>query len=296
MEATTSTMNDSPAPTPPQLAYESAGEGDAIVLIAGLGGLGRFWAPVLRELARRHRVLTFDHPGVGASDSFGPQRIERIAHELLSLADRLGIARFACIGHSTGGLVAQALALDAPDRIGALVLSSTWARPDRRFRDLFELRRLVLERVGEGAYTMLGHLLGYPAAAYEGVRSSPPSSTAPSAAWRDRADAALVDVSSQTALTSARIEMLLNYQRAGELGAIAQPTLIIAAPDDQIVPFTHAQDLARRIAHAQLIELAGGHFVPATRPVDYAAAVERFLQDHAPTPRSGIAALTGERE
>ena len=72
--------------------------------------------------------------------------------------------------------------------------------------------------------------------------------------------------------------MLLDYQRADELGAITQPTLIIAAPDDQIVPFNHAQDLARRIAQAQLVELAGGHFVPATRPVDYAAVVERFLQ------------------
>ena len=97
------------------------------------------------------------------------------------------------------------------------------------------------------------------------------------------------------ALIGARIEMLLNYQRADELGAIAQPTLIIAAPDDQIVPFSHAQDLARRISHAQLVELAGGHFVPATRSVDYAAVVERFMQalDHA--PRSTVPALAGER-
>ena len=125
------------ATPPPQLAYESAGEGDPIVLIAGLNGLGHFWDPVAHALARGHRVLTFDHPGVGASDSFGAQRIERIAAELLHLADRLDIARFACIGYSTGGLVAQALALDAPDRISALVLSCTWARPDQRFRDLW---------------------------------------------------------------------------------------------------------------------------------------------------------------
>lgn len=292
MAVTTPTMNAPPAPTPPQLAYEFAGEGNAIVLIAGLGGLGRFWRPVMRELARCHRVLTFDHPGVGASDHFGPQRIERIVLELLRLADRLGIARFACIGHSTGGLVAQALALDAPDRIGALVLSSTWARPDQRFRDLFELRRLVLERAGERAYTMLGHLLGYPAVAYQSVALAPRSS----AASREiPADAASVDLAADTTLISARIDMLLNYQRADELGAIAQPTLIIGAPDDQIVPFTHAQDLARRIAHAELIELAGGHFVPATRPVDYVAAVERFLQDGGFTPRSAEAAPTGER-
>lgn len=266
----------------PRLAYECVGEGDAIVLVAGLAGLGRFWHPVMRELARRHRVLTFDHPGVGASDHFGPQRIERIAEELLRLADRLRIARFACIGHSTGGLVAQALALDAPERLDALVLSCTWARPDRRFRDLFEVRRLVLQHAGLRAYTMLGHLLGYSATAYESAPPLPASAQAP------------VDPRADMALIGERIDMLLNYQRADELGAITQPTLIIAAPDDQIVTFNHAQDLARRIVQAQLVELAGGHFVPATRPADYAAIVERFLQEQVPARGSAVPSTNGE--
>jgi aminoacrylate hydrolase len=252
-------------PSPPRLAFECAGEGDAIVLIAGLGGLGQFWRPVMRELTRRHRVLTFDHPGVGASDTFGPQRIERIAKEVLRLADRLDIARFTCVGHSTGGLVAQALALDAPERIGALVLSCTWARPDRRFRDLFEVRRLVLQNAGLRAYAMLAQLIGYPAAAYDSVPAPPGTAEGTG------------NAAAEVALICERIDMLLNYERTEELGAIAQPTLIVAAPDDQIVPINHAQDLARRIPHAQLAELAGGHLVPATRPVDYAAVVERFL-------------------
>ena len=221
-------------------------------------------------LARDYRVVTFDHPGVGSSDSFGPQRIERIAAELLRLADRLDLARFACVGHSTGGLVAQALALDAPDRISALVLSCTWARPDQRFRDLFELRRLVLNHAGLRAYTMLGQLMAYPSASYESVAAAP----APGATTNDAADVALID---------ARIDMLLNYQRADELGGIKQPTLIIAAPDDQIVPFNHAQDLAMRIAHAELVSLGGGHFVPVIRTAEYAAAIERFLRKHAPS-------------
>lgn len=271
------------APTSPQLAYECVGEGNAIVLVAGLGGLGRFWHPVVRELARRHRVLTFDHPGVGASDHFGPQRIERIVVELLRLADRLGIDRFACVGHSTGGLVAQALALDAPDRIGALILSCTWARPDRRFRDLFEVRRLVLQRAGLRAYAMLGQLLGYPPTRYEGAPPLPAPAEAPP------------HPGVEVTLIGERIDMLLDYQRADELGSITQPTLIIAAPDDQIVPLNHAQDLAGRIAQAQVVELAGGHLVPATRPIDYAAVVERFLQERVRAPGSANPSPNGER-
>jgi aminoacrylate hydrolase len=255
---------------PPQLAHECIGEGDPIVLIAGLNGLGRFWQTVASALARGHRVLTFDHPGVGSSDNFGAQRIERIAAELLHLADRLDIARFACVGHSTGGLVAHALALDAPDRISALVLSCTWAPPDQRFRDLFELRRLVLNRAGLRAYALLGQLMGYPSTSYEHIAAARASTASPT---KDAAEAALID---------ARIEMLLNYQRADELGTITQPTLIIAAPDDQIVPFNHAHDLATRIVHAELVALAGGHFVPVLRTAEYAAAIERFLNEHAP--------------
>ncbi len=256
------------SPSHPKVAYEAVGEGDVIVLVAGLGGLGSFWRPVARELSRRHRVLSFDHPGVGASESIGPQSIERIVEALLRLADRLSIARFACIGHSTGGLVAQALALDAPERITALVLSCTWANPDRRFRELFELRRLVLQRAGESAYTKLGELLGYPAAWYESELASPETTQTPPGPHV------------AAALICERIDMLLNYQRAAELGTIAQPTLIVAAPDDQIVPISHAQDLARRIPHARLVELAGGHFVPITRSADYAAVVLEFLRNH----------------
>jgi aminoacrylate hydrolase len=194
----------------------------------------------------------------------------RIAEEVLRLADRLDIARVACGGHSTGGLVAQALALDAPDRISALVLSCTWARPDRRFRDLFEVRRVVLQNSGLRAYAMLAQLMGYPAAAYESVPAPP--------GIAERTGNAAAEV----ALICERIDMLLSYERADELGAITQPTLIVAAPDDQIVPINHAQDLAQRIPNAQLVELAGGHLVPATHPVDYAVLVERFLRARPP--------------
>lgn len=257
-----------PEPATPRLAFESVGQGPTLVLVAGLGGLGRFWRPVAQILARDWHVLSFDHPGVGASPARGAQAIATIADAVLEMLDAQGIARFCCVGHSTGGLVAQALALDAPERLQALVLSSSWARPDRHFRDLFALRRIVLERAGEGAYAALGRLLGYPPAWYarELAQAELPPWT-----WGDAA---------QNALTAERIDMLLRDERADELVRIAQPTLIVAAPDDQIVPFHHAQDLAQRMPRAQLLQMAGGHFVPATQPAAYAEAVHRFLCRH----------------
>jgi aminoacrylate hydrolase len=261
-------IHPSTSATAQRLNFESVGQGPVLVLVAGLGGLGRFWRPVAQLLAHDWRVLSFDHPGVGGSPSCGPQRIEGITAAVLQLLDELQIDRFSCVGHSTGGLVAQALGLDAPDRIQSLVMSSTWARPDRRFRDLFELRRVVLERAGEGAYAALGQLLGHTPAWYEQAlaQDAMPEWTAGSPA--------------QAELIAARIDMLLGYQRADELGNITAPTLIVGASDDQIVPFHHAQELSRRMPHAQLLELSGGHFVPATRPADYADALNSFLKAH----------------
>ncbi len=266
-------MNNPSTPSPscaaaPRLHFESLGEGPALVLVAGLGGLGRFWRPVAQRLSGDWRVLSFDHPGVGDSPSCGPQRIEGIADAVRHLLDDLQIDRFSCVGHSTGGLVAQALGLDAPERIQSLVMSSTWARPDRRFRDLFALRRVVLERAGEGAYAVLGQLLGYPPAWYEGELAQ---AAAPE--WTTGSPA-------QAELIAQRIEMLLGYQRTEELGKIAAPTLVVGAADDQIVPFHHAQELARLIPYAQLLDISGGHFVPVTRPADYAAALDGFLKAH----------------
>lgn len=265
----TDSVPTAPGAGPPaQLAFESVGAGPTLVLVAGLGGLGRFWRPLAQVLARDWHVLSFDHPGVGGSAPRGAQSIPAIAAAVLELLDAQGIAQFHCVGHSTGGLVAQALALDAPQRLRSLVLSSSWAQPDRHFRDLFALRRVVLARAGAGAYAVLGQLLGYPPAWYAQTLSGPDIP-----AWTPGEAA-------QNALVAERIDMLLGYTRADELARIAQPALVVGAADDQIVPFHHAQDLARRLPQAELVQLDGGHFVPATRTADYAEALQRFLRRH----------------
>jgi aminoacrylate hydrolase len=145
------------------------------------------------------------------------------------------------------------------------VLSATWARPDRRFRDLFEARRVVLERAGFAAYNTMAKLLGYPADWYEARLAS---------------DAPInFDTTTEADLPTAvaRINMLLGFDRADELGGIRAPVLIIGASDDAIVPLAHSHDLARRLPQASVVELQGGHFLPQTQTELYVAALETFL-------------------
>lgn len=236
-----------------------------MVLMAGLGGLGAFWKPVMAQLSAHHRCITFDHPGMGRSPRTDVHSIAHIASEVLRMLDGLGLASAHVVGHSTGGLVAQALALDHPDRVDRVVLSATWARPDRRFRDLFQTRRAVLERAGFPAYNAIAKLLGYPAGWYESRLASdaPIDFDAPG--------------DGDVATAVARIDMLLGFDRAEELGRIRAPVLIVGASDDAIVPLSHAHDLARRLPQARLVELQGGHFLPQTQTTPYVAELHAFL-------------------
>ncbi len=250
------------------LHYVAEGEGELLILISGLGGQGNFWRKVSSEFAETHRVVTFDHPGVGKSTSFGPQSIGKIVDTVLVVADMYGADRFTCLGHSTGGLVAQALALDHADRVRELILSSTWAQPNHRFRQLFELRRHLLEVSGADAYRLIGQLFAYSPEWFEQHLAS---SHKP--AWC-QGNLAI------NLLQSERIDMLLNYQRASELPGLSLPTLIIDAPDDLIVPQCHADELQRLIPQAIRRSLLGGHFTPITNPCDYSKLIKGFINRH----------------
>lgn len=245
--------------------FEVKGNGPPVVLITGLGGLGSFWQPIMERLADHFTCITFDHPGVGRSPPPVTHTIEGIARGVIALLDQLGIASAHLVGHSTGGLVAQVLALDHAARTGRVVLSATWARPDRHFRDLFELRRTVLERAGFGAYNTMGKLLGYPAGWYE-------SHFAPARSIDFDADAP-----GDKAPVVARINMLLGFDRSAELANIRLPVLVLGASDDNLVPVHHSRDLARRIAGASLVEMQGGHFFPHVVTGQYCETLRQFL-------------------
>ncbi|PFH20400.1 alpha/beta fold hydrolase [Burkholderia sp. JKS000303] len=246
--------------------YESHGEGRAVVLIAGLGGLGAFWKPIVPLLARHFQVLTFDHPGVGLSAPPAAQTIPTIAAAVLDVLDRESIDAAHIVGHSTGSLVAQTLGLDHPGRCHRLVLSGGWAKPDRRFRDLFAFRRYLLQRVGPSAYSALSKLGGYDGQWYDRhlAADAPPDFDA----------AMALDVET----VSSRIDMLLAYERADELARLAQDVLVVGAEDDFIVPFYNSADLAERIARSELEKVDGGHFFPQVAPDAFATLVGSFLE------------------
>jgi aminoacrylate hydrolase len=242
------------------------GQGQPVVLISGLGGLSSFWQPVVDALSSDYRVITFDHPGVGQSEIEGLPTIPGIVDSLLRVLDEKGIEQAHLVGHSTGSLVTQCMALDHAQRVGSIVLSSGWARPDKRFQDFFAYRKYLLAQLGGAAYTALTRLVAYPSQWYgEHFAVDRPL---------DFDEPSTVDV----AMTQARMDMLLTYNRRDELPSLNVPARVIGARDDYVIPFHHSQELASLVPGAGLIELSGGHFAPVTRTDAYTAVLRQFWE------------------
>jgi pimeloyl-ACP methyl ester carboxylesterase len=108
------------------------GDGPGLMLVHGFGGAKEDFADHVPALARRARVVTFDHRGHGASD--GPATVDaysldRLAADVLQVADASGLDRFRLLGHSMGGMVARRVVLGTPERVDALVLMDTSPGP-----------------------------------------------------------------------------------------------------------------------------------------------------------------------
>ncbi|MBF6330813.1 alpha/beta fold hydrolase [Nocardia transvalensis] len=109
-----------------RIAYQCAGEGFPLLLLAGQSNNHHWWDAIREDFHGTHRTITFDYRGTGDSDK--PDIVystKGFADDVIAILDDLGIERADVYGTSMGGRVAQWVAAAHPDRVRALVLGCT---------------------------------------------------------------------------------------------------------------------------------------------------------------------------
>jgi 3-oxoadipate enol-lactonase / 4-carboxymuconolactone decarboxylase len=210
-----------------------------VLLMAGsLGTNLAMWDPQLPALAGR-RVIRFDHRGHGRSPAPpGPYSIADLGADVLALMDRLGIERADYCGLSIGGMVGQWLAINAPERIGRLVLICT--SPDTLNPEAFRDRARVVREAGTTeivADTVVANWFTEPYAAAH-----------PDVVTRHRQMIVDTPVEGYAACCQA----IAGHNVRDGLSQITAPTLVIAGAQDRAIPPTQGEAIAAGVPGSKL--------------------------------------------
>ncbi len=250
-----------------EIHYEDVGDGPPVLMLSGLGGAARSWGPNIDAFGERFRVIAADHRGTGSSsrpdDGY---TIEAHATDMAELLRFVGTGPAHIVGSSTGGAIAQMMALEHPDVVRSITLVSSWARDDEFFRQQFAVRKRVLLELGPQAYADTSALFLFSPEFF---------ATDPGAvrAWRERSssDPGAVEIMAK------RIDMILAFDVWDRLPDVGAPTLVLVGAADGCTPPHYSRQIASRIPEARLEVIEGGHLIYKERPGEFRSVVMRFL-------------------
>ncbi|GAB7549707.1 alpha/beta fold hydrolase [Cupriavidus sp. 8B] len=134
--------------------YEVKGQGSPVLLLAGLAGAGASWGPQIDLFAEHHQVIVPDHRGTGASEHTAhAMTITQHARDMTRVIEAAGCGPVHVVGSSTGGAIAQLLAIHHRERLCSATIVSSIARADTFYRRQFDMRRRMLTDSGLRAST-----------------------------------------------------------------------------------------------------------------------------------------------
>jgi pimeloyl-ACP methyl ester carboxylesterase len=269
-----------------------AGQGKSplkpLLLLHGWPEFWLTWEPVMTRLATRYSLIAPDLRGFGDSGKpGGPYGPDQHASDMLALMDRLGIERFAVVGHDVGGAVMQPLARAAPNRLAGLFffdfvypgIGPRMGTPDRlnhiwyqSFHQM-EMAPALVGATRESCRSYIGHFLKD---------------------WSYRKDAfddvleAFVDnflkegnlaggFAHYRASHAGRVKMMQG--EAPKLAPIEVPTCVRWAEHDPLFPYAWTDRLHETFANLDLARFDGvGHFPHREDPDRAANEIASFFE------------------
>ena len=217
--------------------YEIHGEGEPVVLIAGLNSDHTLYRGIIPRLAESYQVVAFDNRGVGQTDKPDiPYSIEMMADDTAGLLSALGIEQAHILGTSMGGRIATALALRHPQQVKSLILVSTILKSLKGTPMTWSRLRINL-------------MLKIPM-----IRGPHPYYAA-----------------------ARQLEASRTYDSMDRLNEIHVPTLILHGKKDKSAPYPLAEAMQSGIKGSKMLTFHGGHLFFILRPQQCIEAIADFL-------------------
>jgi pimeloyl-ACP methyl ester carboxylesterase len=231
-------------------AYRDLGprSGIPVIFLTHLAAVLDNWDPrVVDGIAGRHRVITFDNRGIGASSGSTPKSIEAMAKDAVAFIGALGFEKVDLFGFSMGGMIAQVIAADDPQLVRKLILTGTGPAGGDGITSVTRISHLDSLR---GLFTLQD-----PKQFLFFTRTSD---------GRQAGKAFLARLKERTENRDKRIS-LRSYgaqlkaihhwgkQTPADLSAIHQPALVANGESDRMVPISNSVDLAQRLPNADLV-------------------------------------------
>ena len=256
-----------------ELHYEIQGGGKALILISGLGYSLWQWHRMVPLLAEHFQVIAFDNRGVGQSDKpAGPYTAQMLAADTAGLLEGLGIDQAVVMGHSMGGFIAQAMALEYPHRVEKLILCSTNFGGPHHIPITPETMK-VLTDVSSDPLTRFKNGLAVSTA--PGWPERNPKMVQSWVEWRIANPVEPAAYQSQLAIGMGLLPEAQAFEN--RLHRIHAPTLILFGEHDKVVPADNASLIAARIPKSEIVILPdAGHFFPIEIPEAASRAVVEF--------------------
>jgi pimeloyl-ACP methyl ester carboxylesterase len=254
MDGTVSTIyKDAPTRTVEvagtRFAYRQLGaaEGIPVILLMHMTGVLDDWDPrVVDGLAARHRVITFDNRGVGASQGKTPNTIAAMASDAIAFIRALGFDQVDLLGLSLGGFVVQEMVRQEPQLFRKLILAGTGPAGGR---GIDKITSLAIRGALRGALTFKDakHYLFF---------TQTPNGKLAARQFLKRLKESTAERDEAISLPAFRSQLKAVHawglQTPADLNGIRQPVLVANGEDDLMVPSSNSFDLAQRLPNAQL--------------------------------------------
>ena len=263
------------------IRYLDEGSGPTIVLVHGLAGQMRHWTySIVERLRGEFRVIVFDRPGCGYSEMApgASSGLSGQARTIAAFMRKLGLERPLLVGHSLGGALSLAVALDHRDTIGGLALIAPLTHPVDQPPAAFRL----LATLSPVRRWLTSHVLATPLSLIGG-KTALAQVFAPDPIKEDFATlGGNLLMLRPKSFTAASAEMSLANDDLGPMAAryasLDCPLGVLYGSCDQILdPQLHGETLAQKVPGATIEYVEGGGHMPPQVVPDQTAAFIRAM-------------------